>query len=283
MAKQQTIADTIEYEGIGLHSGRPVRMTIKPAKDNDGIVFVRTDLPGKPRIRAHITNVAETNRATTLTDGKAKVHTGEHLLAALAGLRISNALVELDAEEPPVGDGSAQTFVDLITKTGILSGQAEETVYEVQEPIFNRFGDRYMIALPSPEFRISLLFTNKHPMIGVQYEDFVIDGQTFVKEVASARTIGFMHEVEELKRQGLGLGGNLDNAIVFDDKVCLSVLRFSDEPVRHKILDVIGDLALIGPIRAHIVAVKSSHALNTDLARKIYSAIQGCKEEKVKC
>lgn len=270
MRKQYTIKEARTYRGIGLHSGKSVNMRIIPAPVNTGIVFIRTDLPGKPVIPAKISEVSETRRATSLGWGEAKIHTAEHLLAALFVQGITNLFVEMDSVEPAVADGSALPFVELVQDAGIVEQEDTVSFLKVTDPVWVRNGDRYLVALPYEGFRISCLFTNPHPLIGAQYADFEITAEIFNKDISPARTIGFMHEVEALQAQGLGLGGTLDNVVVYDHEKLLTPLRFSDELVRHKILDIIGDLSLIGPIKAHIVAVKSSHALNTELARCIY-------------
>ena len=270
MRKQYTIKEARLYQGIGLHSGKSVNMRIIPAPVNTGIVFIRTDLPGNPVITAKISEVSETRRATSLGWGEAKIHTVEHLLAALFAQGVTNLCVEMDSAEPAVGDGSALPFVELLQAAGIVEQEAPVFSLKVTEPVWVRNGDRYLVALPYEGFRISCLFTNPHPLIGAQYADFDITAEIFHKEISPARTIGFMHEVERLQAQGLGLGGTLDNVVVYDQEKLLTPLRFNDELVRHKILDIIGDLALIGPVEAHIVAVKSSHALNTELARRIH-------------
>lgn len=273
MRKQYTIKEARTYEGIGLHSGKSVNMHLKPAPLNTGIVFIRTDLPGQPAIEAKISEVSETRRATTLGWGDAKIHTAEHLLAALFSQGVTNLFVEMDSAEPAVADGSALPFVELLLEAGVCEQEGVVSTLKVTEPIWVRHGDRYLIALPYEGFRVSCLFTNPHPLIGAQYGDFEITPEIFLKDISPARTIGFMHEVEALQAQGLGLGGTLDNVVVYDHEKLLTPLRFNDELVRHKILDMVGDLSLIGPIEAHIVAVKSSHALNTELARCIHERL----------
>lgn len=270
MRKQYTIKAVIHYTGVGLHSGKRVTMHMKPAPVDTGIMFIRTDLPDQPSIPAKITEVSETRRATTLGWGQAKIHTAEHLLAALFAQGITNLFVEMDSAEPAVADGSALPFFELVQEAGIVEQDGVVQAYKVTEPIWLRYEDRYLVALPYEGFRISCVFTNSHPLIGTQYADFEINRETFLKEISPARTIGFMHEVEALQAQGLALGGSLENAVVYDHEKLLTPLRFNDELVRHKILDIVGDFALIGPLEAHIVAVKSSHALNTELARRIY-------------
>ncbi len=272
MSQQTTLAKTIAYTGIGLHSGKDVTITLQPAAADAGIVFVRTDLPGAPRVKATAANVTSTMRATTLEDGAAKVFTVEHLLAGFLAMGIDNCIVEITAAEPPVGDGSALPFVKLVQEAGIAELPAPCRYAPLPAAQAVRRADKFIVILPYDGLRISFTSVNPHPLIGVQYGDFEITADTFIREIAPARTIGFMHEVEALKAQGLALGGSLENAVVYDDDKILTPLRFPDELVRHKILDVLGDLALVGRIRGHVIAVKSSHALNTALAKEIASA-----------
>lgn len=266
---QRTIAKTVKYTGIGLHSGKDVTVVFHPAPAGTGIVFSRVDLPGAPQVEAVADNVTDTMRATTLEKGQAKVFTVEHLLAAFFALEVDNCRVDIDSVEPPVADGSALPFVRLIEEAGIVEQDAERQVLKIQESQAVHAGDKFIAILPYDGLRISFTSVNPHPLLGVQYGDCEITPETFIKEIAPARTIGFMHEVEALQAKGLALGGSLENAVVYDDTQVLTPLRYPDELVRHKILDIIGDLALAGCIRGHIIAVKSGHALNTALAKKI--------------
>ncbi|WP_298702985.1 UDP-3-O-acyl-N-acetylglucosamine deacetylase [uncultured Veillonella sp.] len=267
--KQKTLSKAIEYKGTGLHSGLPVTMTLRPAEADTGIVFIRTDLPGKPSVKATAANVTSTNRATTLEDGEAKVFTVEHLLAAFYGLQIDNCYVELDSPEPPVGDGSAAVFVDLMKTAGITVLDAQRAVYAVKRSHAIYDGDRYIVILPYDGLRVTFTSVNSHPLLGTQQVDILLNSENFETDISPARTIGFMNELEKLQAMGLAKGGSLENVLVYDDTKCLSVPRFDDELVRHKILDVLGDLFLLGPIRGHIIALKSSHELNSRLARDI--------------
>ncbi|EIW15982.1 MULTISPECIES: UDP-3-O-acyl-N-acetylglucosamine deacetylase [Pelosinus] len=271
--QQTTIAKAITYTGIGLHSGQDVTITIKPAPPDTGIVFVRIDLPGAPQVAAMANNVTNAMRATTLEKGLAKVFTVEHLLAAFFAMEVDNCLVEINAVEPPVGDGSSLPFVQMIQEAGVIEQNASRRFVAVTEAQTVRVNDKFITILPYDGFRVTFTSINSHPMLGVQFGDYEITRDSFISEIASARTIGFMHEVEQLKSQGLALGGSLENAVVYDDVKALTPLRFQDELVRHKILDIIGDLALAGRIRGHVIAVKSSHALNTALAKKIVDHI----------
>lgn len=274
MEYQKTLARVAAYTGIGLHSGRDVSIKLNPAPPNTGIVFVRVDLPNAPQVKASAWRVTNTLRATTLEDKEAKVFTVEHLLAALFGLEIDNCIVELDSPEPPLGDGSALTFVQMIQQAGIEVQNVLCKYTVVHEAQTVTFPDRFIAVLPYDGLRITFTSMNPHPLLGVQCGDYEITPETFVKELAPARTIGFMNEVEALKKQGLGLGGTIETVVVYDEEKSLTPLRFADELVRHKILDVVGDLALAGKVRGHIVALKSGHALNTVLAKKILESVK---------
>ena len=274
MQKQRTLKTEISYTGIGLHSGREVHATLKPAPEDTGIVFVRTDLPGAPQIHAKAENVTSTLRATTVEEDGHKVFTIEHLMSAFHAHRIDNAYVELDSEEPPVADGASLVFFELMAKAGIAE-QAKDRKEIVIDKVY-RIDDektgRFVMVLPYNGFRVSFTSLNPHKLIGVQYEDFHIDEAVYHKEIALARTIAYEKEIQALREMGLGLGGSLENVIVYNDEGWLNPLHFEDELVRHKILDVIGDLRLAGIIRGHVIAAASGHALNTQLAKKIAAA-----------
>ena len=274
LQKQRTLKTEISYTGIGLHSGREVHATLKPAPEDTGIVFVRTDLPGAPQIHAKAENVTSTLRATTVEEDGHKVFTIEHLMSAFHAHRIDNAYVELDSEEPPVADGASLVFFELMAKAGIAE-QAKDRKEIVIDKVY-RIDDektgRFVMVLPYDGFRVSVTSLNPHKLIGVQYEDFHIDEAVYHKEIAPARTIAYEKEIQALREMGLGLGGSLENVIVYNDEGWLNPLHFEDELVRHKILDVIGDLRLAGIIRGHVIAAASGHALNTQLAKKIAAA-----------
>lgn len=277
LQKQRTLKTEISYTGIGLHSGREVHATLKPAPEDTGIVFVRTDLPGAPQIHAKAENVTSTLRATTVEEDGHKVFTIEHLMSAFHAHRIDNAYVELDSEEPPVADGASLVFFELMAKAGIAE-QAKDRKEIVIDKVY-RIDDektgRFVMALPYDGFRVSFTSLNPHKLIGVQYEDFHIDEAVYHKEIAPARTIAYEKEIQALREMGLGLGGSLENVIVYNDEGWLNPLHFEDELVRHKILDVIGDLRLAGIIRGHVIAAASGHALNTQLAKEIAAAYAG--------
>jgi len=268
--KQKTISRPISYCGIGLHKGQPVQLTFKPAPPEAGIVFIRTDLPGTPAVPARVEWVADTTRGTTLGQNGVEIYTVEHVLAAVAGLGINNLYIEMDSIEPPAADGSALPFLETLQKAGIEEQDQECSPLILQKAVWIKDQDKFVVALPSPNFQISFTLVYNHPAIGTQFADYKLDSAIFSREIAGARTFGFLAEVEQLKALGLALGGSLDNAVVVGDEEPLTPLRFPDEFVRHKILDLVGDLSLLGqPLQAHIIAVKSGHSLNTRLAKLI--------------
>ena len=272
--KQQTITKEAVYTGVGLHSGKEVHMRLLPAPVDTGIVFVRTDIEGQPTVRAVASNVTATVRATTIEENGVKFFTIEHLMSSFQAARIDNCRVELDAEEPPVADGAALVFFQLLESAGIKEQEKErketviDRVYRVDD------GDRFVMVLPYDGLRVSFTSLNPHPLVGTQYCDVILEGDAYRKEIAPARTIAYEKEIEALRQMGLGLGGTLENVIVYSDEKWLNTLRFPDELVRHKVLDVLGDLRLAGLIRGHVIAVKSAHALNTQLAKKIYETLR---------
>ena len=275
MEKQVTLAAGVSYSGSGLHSGKDVTMTLKPGKPGSGIVFIRTDLPGKPEIHARGELVTSTLKATTLSENGVQVFTVEHLLGALFAMGIDNCRIEMDSPEPPVTDGSGLVFAQLVQQAGRSEQDAERNICVIDRAFSVYDGDKFMLMVPFDGTRISFTSVNPHPLLGIQYFDLLLTEETFLKEIAPARTIGFMHEVEQMRKMGLGLGGNLENALVYDDTRCLSVPRFPDELVRHKILDVLGDLSLLGPWKGHVIAVKSGHSYNSQLAKQIIAYREG--------
>ena len=266
---QHTIAKEVSYSGIGLHSGKDVLITLEPAAVNTGVTFIRTDIPGKPEIRALAENVSSTVKATTLSENGAEVFTVEHLMAAISMSGVDNIRIEMSSPEPPVADGSAQVFSELLDEAGLVEQEAERKVYAVDKAFAVYDGDRYIAILPYDGYRISFTSINNHPMLGTQYFDVLLDKESFKKEIMSARTVAFTYELEMLRKMGLGLGGSLENVVVFDEEKILSKPRFDNELIRHKILDVIGDLFLLGPIKAHVIAVKTGHAFNSQIAKQI--------------
>lgn len=269
--QQTTLAAEASYTGIGLHSGREVHMVLKPAPADTGLVFVRTDLEGQPQIHATASNVTSTMRATTVEENGCKVFTIEHLMSAFHALRIDNCYIEIDAEEPPVADGSSLAFFQKMKDAGVteLAAERKEIVIDKVYRIDDEESNRFVMVLPYDGFRVSFTSVNPHKLIGVQYENFEISPDIYEREIAPARTIAYEQEIEALRNMGLGLGGTLESVIVYNDEGWLNPLHFEDELVRHKILDVIGDLRLAGPIRGHVIAVASGHALNTNLAKKL--------------
>lgn len=267
--KQHTLKQAASCDGIGLHSGKMVEMTLLPAPQDTGIVFIRTDLAERPRIHAVASNITATTKATTLTENGANVTTIEHLMAALAILKIDNCYIEMSSAEPPVGDGSAKYFMDQILKAGVEEQDAERKVYHVDRSFSYYDGDRSIVVLPYEGYRITFTSINPHPLLGTQVMDIEDKGDNFTKEISSARTVAFEEEIAQLQKMGLGLGGTLENVVVFSKDKILSVPRFPDELIRHKILDVIGDLYLLGPIHAHVICMKSGHAFNDNVSRQI--------------
>jgi UDP-3-O-[3-hydroxymyristoyl] N-acetylglucosamine deacetylase/3-hydroxyacyl-[acyl-carrier-protein] dehydratase len=271
--KQTTLASSAALSGTSLHTGESVTLTLHPAPADSGYRFRRTDLPDQPVIEAHVSKVKMVERATTLSDGGVKLHTVEHVLSALAGLGVDNALIEMDANEPPIGDGSAQPFVQLIRKAGIVEMDAARRVFETQEPIsIETPSGSILTLLPDDHFRISCTQVGPEGRF-TQFASFTITPEVYEKEIAPARTFVFYEEVKPLMDKGLIKGGSLENAVVARGEQVLSKepLRFPDEFVRHKILDIVGDLALAGfPLRGHIVAVKPGHGPNTELAKAVH-------------
>ncbi|MBD3257055.1 bifunctional UDP-3-O-[3-hydroxymyristoyl] N-acetylglucosamine deacetylase/3-hydroxyacyl-ACP dehydratase [candidate division GN15 bacterium] len=297
--KQRTIKEQISLSGVGLHTGNSCTMTFKPAPPDHGIRFVRTDIEGQPWVIADIDHVVDISRGTTLQRGEARVHTVEHVLAAFAGLQIDNMIVELDNNEPPIGDGSAKPYVEALLKAGIENQEKDKYYLEIDSPMSYSEPERHvdLVVTPSDDVRITFLIDYKNPALGTQYTTLQdLDGE-FVDEFAPARTFCFLSEVEMLKQQGLIRGGGLHNAVVIYDsdggqvevdriRAALDLkeeafvgktgiindipLRFYNEPVRHKTLDLLGDLFLIGvPFKGHVLAARSGHRANVALARKM--------------
>lgn len=275
--KQQTVAGDVEFSGVGIHSGQVTRLVIRPAEAGAGLTFCRTDLPGRPEIPVCAGNGQESARATTLAKGEAVVFTVEHFLSALHALKVDNAFIEMDGPEPPILDGGSLPIVRALRETGLVRQAARRRYVTISEPVVV-YGDKdheqMVIALPSDDFRVSFTSINPHPLVGTQFRDVTVEEQTYEQQVAPARTIAYEKEVEALHAAGLGLGGSLENTIVYSDEKWLTPLRFPDELVRHKILDLIGDLRVLGLVKGHFIAVKSSHALNGRLTKKIAALIK---------
>jgi len=277
MENQKTIERPVSFSGHGLHTGNLTTVVFKPAPPNTGIVFARTDLPNKPTIKADIDHVVDVRRGTTLGANGARVLTVEHVLAAIAGLEIDNVFVELDANEPPVGDGSSRPFVETLLDGQISEQDTPREYIEIEEAITFRDKDRIITVLPWNELRLSVTADYAHRAIGTQYRSISVRQQEFAQEIASARTFCFLHEVEALKAQGLIKGGSLENAVVIGTESILNEdLRFPDEFVRHLILDLLGDLTLLGrPLKGHVIAIKPGHTPNARLAQKIRRLTSG--------
>lgn len=271
MSVQTTLKRKISLKGIGLHAGTRVSCNIHPAPANHGIVFMRSDLTGQPRIKADISKVVRTDMSTTLGAGSAIVATVEHLMAALVGMGVDNALIELSGAEVPIMDGSSKEFADAIADAGIRELGVSRKAIRLRRKISVRAGDKFIIAEPAKKLSIKGMISFGHKMIGEQVFSFGT-GHSFQTELASARTFGFLREVEYLHKKGLALGGSLDNAIVLDEEKVLNPegLRYKNEFVRHKVLDALGDFALIGlNLQAEIEVHKSGHELHTGFIRKV--------------
>ncbi|AGB42301.1 UDP-3-0-acyl N-acetylglucosamine deacetylase [Halobacteroides halobius DSM 5150] len=267
--KQQTIQSQFSYTGIGLHTGENVTITCKPLPVNQGIKFKRIDLASQPEVTATVENVVSTQRCTTIGQGGWEINTIEHLMSAISALEIDNLLVEIDANEPPVTDGSAKVFYQLLEKAGVKEQKATKKTHQITEPIEVRDGDQYLVLLPADELKISYTFVGNHPGLTDQFAEFNLTTGNYQEEIAPARTFGFAEEIEKLKKAGLALGGSLENAILIEADGPVNELRFENEFVRHKILDIIGDLKLAPDFKGHIIAVRSGHRLNSILAKKI--------------
>lgn len=269
MEWQTTLGQPVSLTGTGLHSGRPCRLTLAPAPADAGIQWQRVDLDGQPAVPAAVEYVADTQRATTLARGPARVQTVEHVMAALAGMGVDNALVQVDGPEPPLADGAAAAFVDLVRSAGVVRLRAPRRVRPVTRPVAVSRGDAHMVALPARGLRISCVFVSDHPALGTQFAEYAIDPDTFAAEIAPARTVGWLAEVEALRRRGLALGATLEAAVVVGERELVTPQRFPNEVARHKVLDIVGDLALAGRVQAHIIALRSGHALHVALARQL--------------
>ncbi|NIC35731.1 UDP-3-O-acyl-N-acetylglucosamine deacetylase [Halomonas desiderata] len=274
MIRQRTLQNTIRATGVGLHSGKKVYLTLRPAPVNTGIVFVRTDLDPEVQVPASATLVTDTTLCTALSRGEVKVATVEHLMSALAGLGIDNAYVDISAPEVPIMDGSAGPFVFLIQSAGIAEQEAPKKFIRIKREVVVQEDGKEARFLPHQGFKVSFAIEFDHPVFEDQKQTAVVDFSTtsFVKEVSRARTFGFMRDLEYLRSNNLALGGSLDNAIVVDDYRIVNEggLRYEDEFVKHKVLDAIGDLYLLGySLIGEFRGVKSGHALNNQLCRAL--------------
>ena len=307
--KQQTIKKSVTLSGVGLHTGVQANMTFLPAKPGHGIKFQRVDLEGQPIVDADVDNVVDLSRGTTIEQSGARVNTVEHTLAALVGLEIDNVLIQLDGPEPPIMDGSSQQFVDILKEAGTEEQNALRDFYEVQDSIFYRDASRdvEIAALPLDDYRVTVMIDYNSPVLGSQHASLTNISQ-FEKEIASCRTFCFLHELEMLHKNNLIKGGDLNNAIVVADRVVKAEelasiaglfnkpkvevkkegilnnveLRYKNEPARHKLLDIMGDLALAGrPIKAQILAARPGHAANVAFAKKLKKAMQSSNKNNV--
>ena len=274
MMKQKTISNSISIGGVGLHTGAAVELTIKPAPENTGYIFVRTDLDSF-EIPASVEYISHCSYATTLMRRGVVLSTCEHLLSALRGSGVDNCFIEIDNIEIPILDGSSEDFIALIEGAGVTEQNAPQRIFRVLERVEFEQGDRRMSIEPSSRYEIECLIDFPHPFIKKQSFTFFFENGSFGKQIASARTFGFTHEIEMLRKANLALGGSLDNAIVLtpDGMLNKTPLRFEDEFVRHKILDIIGDLALLGmPIEGKITATKTGHSIHASLMSKLLKA-----------
>ncbi len=271
MARQKTISKPIKTSGVGLHTGVKVNMKLKPAPPNTGYIFIRTDLDNF-EIPASAEYISHCSYATTLLRKGVVLSTCEHLLSALRGIGVDNCFIELDNIEIPIMDGSSENFIGLIEKAGITEQNAARRYFRVNEKVEFIQDDRKMSVEPSDKFEIDCVIDFSHPFIEKQKFHFVLDNGSFGREIASARTFGFTHEIDMLRKANLAQGGSLDNAIVLTETGMLNEnpLRFKDEFVRHKILDIIGDFALLGmPMLGKITAEKSGHAVHASMMSKL--------------
>lgn len=304
LEQQRTIAKSVSVSGIGLHTGASCTMTFKPSLENTGIKFVRTDLGGSPEIPATSDNVVDISRGTTLGIGEAKVHTVEHVLAAIVGLQIDNIIIELDGIEPPVIDGSAKPYVDILQDAGFVQQEAPKDYLIIDETVMYHDENNQVdiVALPLDSYRVTVMVDYQNPALGSQHTGLFDLEKEFVKEFSSARTFCFLSEVESLADKGLIKGGDVDNAVVIVDhkaseeeleklrkkiglkhKITIGEssilnnkeLRYKNEPVRHKLLDLLGDLALIGaPLKAQILAARPGHRANVEFAKQVRKLYQ---------
>ncbi len=272
--KQRTIAKSINCSGTGIHSGKKVNLTIKPAPINHGIKFKRIDLPDSPSISAHFNMIVDTSLATVIGYDGFIVSTIEHLMATFVGLSIDNALVEIDGYEMPIMDGSAEVFTTSIMAAGIKEQEAQRCFFVVKEPIELKENGKFVGIYPESSFKITCDIDYDHPLIKKQSYTIELSDNVFEREICRARTFGFLHEYENLKRFGLARGCSLDNVVVIDEKNILNKdgLRYKNEFVRHKLLDCMGDFALLGmPVLGHVKVSKSGHFFNQAFLKKFFA------------
>lgn len=280
---QKTVEKEVIIEGIGLHTGEKTKIILKPAPPNTGIIFIRKDVEKEDPIKVDVENLLDTNkfpRRTSIGNEKTQIHTIEHLLSALYAMEIDNVFVEIYGSECPGLDGSSLEFVESIKKANIKEFPEEKDIFYLKEPIYISENSSHIIALPSKEFKISYTLDYPNTLINSQFASFVITPEIYEKEISPARTFCLKEEIDILRNMGLGKGSTYQNTLIIDkDKVINNEFRFYDEPVRHKILDLIGDIALLGKyFVGHIIGIKSGHSINTKLIRKIKEII---KREKI--
>ncbi|MFZ9838726.1 MAG: bifunctional UDP-3-O-[3-hydroxymyristoyl] N-acetylglucosamine deacetylase/3-hydroxyacyl-ACP dehydratase [Opitutaceae bacterium] len=274
--KQRTLAREVSIQGNALHTGENVTLTLRPAAAGSGIVFRRLDLHGTPELRPRVDLITDLVRATTIQSGHAKIHTVEHVLSALAGCGIDNAVVEMNASEPPILDGSARPFVNLILQGEPVEQEADREYFELDAPVSVTRGNSSVIALPCDQFKVSCTSADDRG-IHTQHLSLTVDPDVYMTQVAAARTFTIYEDIEALLKLGKIKGGSLDCAVVIrgDKVISKEPLRFADEFVRHKILDIIGDLSLLGlPLKAHIVATRPGHAINAELTKALAAKLE---------
>ncbi len=284
MANQKTIKKASSFSGIGLHTGNQTTITFKPAPPDTGVVFIRTDLPDKPRIKADVSHVVDVSRGTTIGVKDAKVLTVEHVLAAVAGLGIDNIYAEVDAGEAPVGDGSSEPFVKVLCEAGIEEQHQARNEIRITHPIAYECDGVSLLALPADRLKLSYTIKYGHIALNTQHRTFSPDSEDFAREIAPARTYCFLQDVEQLQAAGLIRGGSLENAVVIGDEGILNEgLRFNDEFARHKLLDLLGDLVLLGShLVAHVVAIKAGHASHVEFMKQLRSEVAAEQEREKK-
>lgn len=260
--RQNTIKKEVDIRGVGLHGGKKVRLNFLPAPPDTGIILKRVDIKNKPQIKAVVDNVIDTERSTTIGKDNFKIMTIEHLMAALRAFNIDNIIIEIDNKELPALDGSAGPFIDVLNKAEIKEQNRDIKIIKIKKSFYIKNEDSYLGVFPAEKFKINYLLKYEHPVIGTEYFEYTFDKKSFIKKIVPARTFGFASEIKKLKSNGLALGGSLENAILIKEGSVVNELRFEDEFVRHKILDLIGDLYLNGPLIAEIIAIKTGHTDN---------------------
>ncbi|MGZ3769496.1 MAG: UDP-3-O-acyl-N-acetylglucosamine deacetylase [Bdellovibrio sp.] len=277
MFLQRTIRKKTVVDGIGIHSGDPCTLTFRPAPADTGVYFIRTDLPGTPSLKVSARNVQATSHQTTIGGAEFSVATIEHCLSALSALRIDNLFVELNGPEIPIGDGSAKDFLNALLAVGLVEQDQPRKYCYITEPIYFSEGEKHAYVVPYHGLRLTVTIDFSHPLIGKQTFDLDINEQSFTREVAGARTFGFLKDVEALKARGLAKGGSLDNCVVLDTDSIVNPdgLRWKDEFVRHKALDALGDLVTLEmPLMGHVVLYKAGHDVMNKLVKKIWDSPQ---------